>query len=510
MHQKKESIIITISLVVVLFLYMAAIGYINFSRSPMDYCTDMYSDMSYAEQVWKNKTLFPEGWVFGNQLYAVATPVIASFFWALTANHTAAMGIASTLMAAGVLASLFWMLRSFCKSNIACLSGVLSFLVLTLLNDDPIWATNGWQLFFTMCSYYACYAITAFLGFGCYLRSDRHLHKMTAILIFSCVLSFGTGIQSLRQTLIMTLPLMFLEAMKIMIRIRKKETLFQQSSFVAAALSFSNLAGVIVSKFLVIQQETIFGSPTFTSPAKILSSAVSACQNVLFLIANSKLPLYVFCLMFFVYCYTAWFSTVREGNWKRVDCIILFTLSLAAVFAIDILTMMQIRCIYYFMLFPMLSVILTCCIESCSNRIRTVIALGVICISTVCCISQLPTVYRDNRQGPVNISDYLISRNISTIYSEWNVAEKLAIASDWQLCAGFWNYTDVPFESVQYLCNPEVFQEDAEHIAYIFSDEKAAEKGIQAAASRGVVLSLELYDPEWNIWVYTAPVNLME
>ena len=49
-------------------IYFLFIVLINFSGNPSFYCTDMYSDMTYAEEVWNHKSIFPENWTFGNQL----------------------------------------------------------------------------------------------------------------------------------------------------------------------------------------------------------------------------------------------------------------------------------------------------------------------------------------------------------------------------------------------------------------------------------------------------------
>ena len=168
---KKEGQVVVVTLMLLLGIYWGAILHINFAKNPTWYCTDMYSDMLYSVEVWNQKSIFPNGWVFGNQLYVVATPVLAALFYGLTQDPCVAMGIASTLMGLGVVVSFYWMIRPFLMGLDERLMAVVWFMLAILLAGNPVGSTRGWQLFFTMCSYYACYAITVFLAFGCYLRS---------------------------------------------------------------------------------------------------------------------------------------------------------------------------------------------------------------------------------------------------------------------------------------------------------------------------------------------------
>ena len=166
--RKKEEYFLTVFWILILCIYGIAIAFINFSQNPQLYCTDMYSDMLYAIEVWHQKTIFPDGWVFGNQLYAVATPVLAALMFGITKNPCIAMGIASSIMGVGVIASFGWMLKPIFPKLHERLAVVVAFMTVILLCGNAIHDVNGWQLFFTLCSYYSCYAITVFLAFGCF------------------------------------------------------------------------------------------------------------------------------------------------------------------------------------------------------------------------------------------------------------------------------------------------------------------------------------------------------
>ena len=88
-----------------IILCIRAILIINFQGFPR-YCdTDMYSDTLVAKLMWEQKTLFPQNWVFGNQFYVIATPVLCALFYGVTGNLNFSMGLAFTVMGLLILVS---------------------------------------------------------------------------------------------------------------------------------------------------------------------------------------------------------------------------------------------------------------------------------------------------------------------------------------------------------------------------------------------------------------------
>ena len=100
-------------LLVLLGLYLLAFCIINFIGFGDFVSADMYSDSLLARYMWEQKSLFPEGWVFGNQYYVIATPVVAALFYGLTGSMNLAMILATTAMGLGLLISFWWMVRPF-------------------------------------------------------------------------------------------------------------------------------------------------------------------------------------------------------------------------------------------------------------------------------------------------------------------------------------------------------------------------------------------------------------
>ena len=93
------TVLLGFCIMVCLFVF----AYINKKRFAVQCDTDMYADMLLAKKMWEQKTLFPEGWVFGNQYYVVATPVLAALFYGLLGNTNTAMICATECMTALIL-----------------------------------------------------------------------------------------------------------------------------------------------------------------------------------------------------------------------------------------------------------------------------------------------------------------------------------------------------------------------------------------------------------------------
>lgn len=498
----------------ILCVCLFAIVRINFSGDPNLYQTDMYTDMTYAVRVWETKSLFPDGWVFGNQLYVVATPVLAALFYGVTGDPVLAMGLASTVMCLGVLLSFGWMLRPVLRRREDRLAAVVLLLSLGFLVGDPVYSLKGWQLFYTMCSYYACYLIAAFLAFGCYLRSDKvfALRQWLAFVV-ACVFAFGTGMQSLRQTAVMICPLLAVEFCHCVLRLIQKERLWNRSLLVVISLTAVNVLGLACARILPISQVEIFGSLGLNGIGEMVGSVVPAVLTALSMLVPAQYTLLLAAVavagvllmglvVFFLY---------KEKSVHGGVCLLLFTVSLLVILAIDIATTMAVRDIYYFMLIPMGAVAAALLYSHGGKVFRGLVLLGTVGLFAVNCLTGLLTVpeARD-RERYADVADYLTERGITTVYSAWNCAERVSMASDWELEAGFWDTDHAPFASVRYLCDPSVYDRDAKDCAYLFYGEDAGLIAADVARQQGVEFTLLQVFSEENLYVYTVSVNLMQ
>ena len=511
--EKVCSVLVTALCCGMLAYYIAAVFCLNLSVTPGFYTTDMYADIMVAVEMWEEKTLFPSSWIFGNQLYCFSTPVLAAVIYGITGNPFRSMGAAAFLMTLMVLASFDWMLRAAFPRRKDRVIGLVAMPALAALFGDAVLTMNGWQLLFTMCAYYACYAITAFLAFGCYLRSDRKVPK--GMLVFTCVLSFAMGIQSLRQTAVMLFPLAAMEVLAIAGRASRKERLLTGTSWSATAVSITNLAGLVIGELIPVNQNQIFGAVTFASPGQYAGNLRESlgCAAALFFRDTTRVnPGYLIVLTVFVLAALACVRYHRKDGAVRL--LALLVLSVLAIFGIDVVTTMQIRSIYYFILYPLLACLGIFLFSKGRAAVKTA-------VFTLLCVVFVLTAWFEVSPALVQVKDRTldihcqISRDLqelgfTTVYSRWNGCERIAAAGHGRIQAGFWSNPEDPFTPVPYLCNPAIYETAAEETAYVFYSLEEAEAGVRKAARSGVDLIPVTAYPEADIHIYTAPVNLLK
>lgn len=154
-------------MVAIIALFFAGIVWINFFGRQwlsMDIYTDTYLATLMAEQC----TIFPDGWVFGNQFYGFATPVLAAIIYKIFPDSFYAMATASTIMSLLIISAYIWCVRQYCSKS-GLLVGVFCIFCL-ILGNNAAGAQQGMQIFYTMASYYACYLIGILITLGLYLR----------------------------------------------------------------------------------------------------------------------------------------------------------------------------------------------------------------------------------------------------------------------------------------------------------------------------------------------------
>lgn len=234
--------------------FFAVFTLINFKYMPCFIDGDIYADMELAREIWRQKALFPDNWIYGNQYYTIATPVAAALFYGLTDSMNLSMALATALMSVLILWAFLWMLRPFVKERAALPAAALLF-VAAPMADELLLEFHG-QLFFTLASYYACYLITLLLVFGDYVRSAKCPEKgfRPGTFVLCLVLSFLSGMQSLRQMLIMALPILALELLRLLLRRSVPGSLVRAGSVFAA-----NALGLGLMKLLAVPTRTIYG-----------------------------------------------------------------------------------------------------------------------------------------------------------------------------------------------------------------------------------------------------------
>lgn len=455
-EKNKNDKIFSVVLTVLLVAFLSLIFYVNLSCNPEYYDSDMYADIVYAKEAWKAKSLFPQGWLFGNQTYIAATPVLAAVIYGIIHNAVLAMGIASCIMSLFIVLSFNWMMKPV-FSYVERTAGFLLMATAVILRGNMATSRRGAQILFTMASYYSCYIITAFLVYGCYIRIRKNEFKKKdiPIAVVAVALSFAMGMQSLRQTAIMTLPLIVCEIFLIVFcSIRDKKQSFSGSTVFTAIVSAANIAGIVAMKFIDIQQTTIYGESKMNlsfNIKNIISEIISSfIYNVVgsLQIAEERYHLNYFAAAFFILIIISAFIIClieliksKGKNTGGFTLELLLILSCASVFAIDVLTAVECKTIYFFMIYPLLGQSLSVIIRHsgrfsvCFNSVVAVAFAGLMALEFVATFREVK-VGKDENREVYQIADYMLENGYDTLYSNFDLGEdsksgeNVAVASE--------------------------------------------------------------------------------
>lgn len=458
---------------------------------------DIYSDAILAKYIWTSGSLFPKGWHFGNQIYTVATPAVAALFYGIVKDAYLALALASCFMTIGVLASFIWCLKPFCNTK----SMIISLLVIiggTIIGSTAHGDWWGLQVFYTMASYYACYVIGICLtlgGFFCLISQKR---VPLVVLFLVLTYNFALGMQSVRELLVLNLPLCAVCILDIVLQhnsfaenIHKK-----RKGYLFALLALAtNIGGVLTTKRLVsegaVQQTTILSQVggDFVTNFKLTMRAlwnyiglVEPTDYVTFL----RLLSAIFSIIVILLAFITIFVDYREKKNLTVPgyCILFLTISLIAVFFAG-LFFINVRSIYFFCWYMLVTVCVLLLMEkewstkhNVLRGLKNSLSIGILIISILnyfigfyrsfSWVSSANDTYQE-------IVEQLQADDIKYLYSDWRVERNVisAVSHD-EIQYGtlmFSGNTDDLWSPLNYLYYDDWFRpENCEHSYIVLSD----------------------------------------
>ena len=535
-EKSKNEKLFSIILTLLLFAFLGLVFYVNLSCNPEYYDGDIYNDINYAKEAWKAKSIFPKNWIFGNQTYVVATPVLAALFYGITGNGFTAMAIASCIMTVFVILTYDWMTRTLFSYNERT-AGFLFMIGFLLLKAHVATSQQGIQAFFTMASYYACYLINAFIVYGCYvrIRQGKFTGKHIVLAVIGAALSFGTGMQSLRQTAVMALPLVACEVLLIIIYSAKdKRFAISYSTLFSAIVFISNIAGLIVMKFIEINQSSIYGTTALVKSFRAFGKKlfynieyVALTFGLDALKLRIRLAVSVFFLIIiligFILCVKDFFKD-KSNNQGRFTLTVLLTFGCVSVFAAGVLTDVVNRALYYFMIYPLLAICVSYIIVKCEKKrgllvsVISVFAAGMIIFRTVGTVGEIKAG-KDKNSTAHQIANYMLNNGYDTIFSVFGLsgvmdgAENVIVASGDKIHLVQFKRVDrsKPMKPVEYLCVKDDYRRrDNSKSLYLLRDYELP-KVRQLAKKYGISMTekarfgdgLYLYSMSENICIYT-------
>ena len=430
-------------LIVGSILYFLSILWINF-HSRQWYSFDIYSDSLLARIMAEQKTIFPDNWVFGNQYYVIATPVLAALIYALCHNSVLALAVASSIMMGVVILTYVWALGPFLEKReklvgVFCLSGAI------ILGNSASSYVNGLEYFYTMASFYACYVFVIFITLGICFRLQIEKKVNFGILIISFLLSFALGMQSLRETLVLYLPL--LACAILMLWVQKNE---RKCALYAALLLVANIAGVLVMKVIPVKSAPIIGEVSLTlKPKEIFENLKITSQEFLnitglrFCTYGVKwILLFGIAMLSFLAVLFAIIGVVgeviksKEYSVIQETIVFLYT-SVLAVFVVGVF-LFRIRAIYFFVWYLLVAVSFIYDVR----EYRKVSKYIILCLGFIGMVNYIMNFYPDFSKFKAREEFYqkttekLVDKGIDCIYYDVHTSPLFAVYSNDQIISG--------------------------------------------------------------------------
>ena len=490
--------------------------------------SDVYGDVYVAKLMWEQKTIFPENWCFGNQLYVAATPNVAALFNSLTNDMFLAMGLASCVMAVLEVLGFWYCFRAAFSKGTVWL-GLLSFFTVFLCNG--IGNDRYGELFWTGAAFYSCYVILLLFALGAYLRLQRRQFSfgVSAMALLTVLLSFLLGMHSLRQTMVMVLPMLCYESACVIWRKVKNQKQNVICSGYAALLSLSNLCGVFCARHLSVprikEYETLRFIP-FSDFSEKLSSTLACVKSLVGLddiythFKYGTLSLWeglipcvrtVSLLLLFVAFVRRYRPAEKDAQGIAAGAVLLLSLlgTMSAFWLLDMERLSK----YLFPFFILIPVLVMLLYENSEREIqekleKVLLLLGVF---SLCVTYLFPLIRANTRQSVYDeMADYIVDNGYEIVYGEWKNVGNVAGASDGKLLAGRYESFH-PFLIMPHTNILDIYTEaDNDRAVYIITQDMLPDALAHAEEKSAEMTLLETFEARDGVrYLYRSDRQLM-
>ena len=516
--QRKTEYLFTAFAVLVILAYLAVFTLIDFRGFARLSTSDMYEDTLVARLMWEQKTLFPKNYLFGNQFYVVATPVLSALFYGLIGSMNRAMAWATLCMSAFLLLSMEWMLRPYVRRP-SLRAAVLLVFMASIFGPYSVFREDGQQLFFAMCSFYACYLICFFVVLGDYARARESKALRLPALLLSLVLCFCTGMQSLRQTCVLILPLLCYEGLSALYRFAQKQPLYPKGQRMrllrALGYTAANLGGLVFIHLLPVRRHEIYsGASVFSGAA--LTDKFRDLHTALITVTGYEATREGEDRLFFIMMFLTLMLLVlgavylflrKKRGAKGVGCFwLIAALGCLAVIAAPFVSSVRLRPIYLFLWYvlPALSLALI------AERAKPKLLSGLAAFLCLLSAANLYFSYKDDLRVALSeettpaqqIADWAVENGYELVYGNQSMsAPDVAAYSDGALIAGCWQ-DDYLFKISPHINIRDVYHiEDYSRAVFVFFEKEVPGMLAETAANGTEMTAQGQYD---YYHVYTA------
>ena len=455
--QRKREYLWTALIALVILAYLAVFTVIDFRGFANLATSDMYEDTLVARLMWEQKTLFPKNYLFGNQLYVAAT----------------------------------WMLRACVKSPSLRAASALVFLA-SIFGPFSVFREEGQQLFFAMCSFYACYLICFFIVLGDYARARQSQAMRPGALILSGLLCFALGIQSLRQTCVLILPLLAFEGLDALPRLVKKQPLYpvEQRMRLWRVLTYAaaNVLGLIAARLLPVRRHEIFEGASVFSGASVFDK-LRDVHSALITVTGYEVTKQPEHRLFFIALFLALTLLVlaaavlllRHREYRHHTAASFWFVALLgclAVITASFVTTVRLRSIYLFLWYALPALSLALLGERFKPRLRAAI-VAVLCVLSAANLyfsyhDDLRIALKEEPSPARQISDWAVENGYELVYGNQSTcAPYVAVCSDGALIAGCWR-DDFPYKVSPHINIRDIYHiEDYARAIFVFQKSEA-------------------------------------
>ncbi len=502
-------------------LFLLSFMLINFRLFPIFNDSDMFVDLYPAKLMWEQKKLFPENWVFGNQYFTIASPVWTALFYGITGKLCFSMALSVTLLTLLICAAWLWMLAPLRRDH-SIGAVLLSALLLLggMIGYDIVHTQQG-QIFFLCTAYYASYLLTLFVVYGCYAR-DLKKEKITGVMyVLALALCFATGMQSLRQTAVMVLPLGCVEVLRQLLAFRKNKKLTKEEILRGVrtlGYAITNAAGFLFIKIVIKPaHHNVYGNTSSRSTEDTLNGVRTSIRSLLGTLgllsgtrenAATKQVLFLLAMVVLVAALWALIKMLRQKEFSaELVILLLFWIGILGVLLPGCLFNIVVRPIYYFTWYPLAAFSLYYVWETAGRKqsvIGWLLAAG-LGVNYLC--SYLPSVLEALRRPLTEeqeVVSYLEEHNISYLYGDWSYVLGIAMTADGRVIPGGW-YFDT-YQVLTYVNPLGIYGDEDNDKALILLTEDDND-AITKAAERGVTMQAVFATGKYTL--YKADAQLM-
>lgn len=203
----KEKKLLNIVLMIGIGILGFIFGYINLMQYKVGLNADVASEGLLAREIWESKEWIPKDWYFSSETRIISVSTLAALCFGITKNICLSMGISCILVMVFILICLYIL----CKELEFNFQQTLCTILLVFLLPN---SKNQLELTFLFAGYYAFHVANYFLTLAFYMKLLKGETVKWITLGILCLIHFIQGAQGMRGILMITGPLLAVEAVR--------------------------------------------------------------------------------------------------------------------------------------------------------------------------------------------------------------------------------------------------------------------------------------------------------